>query len=215
MIRRFFGCIAGKVRNVAAAGAGLSAVALAAVALIHPDIVAHEKRVLVTYRDPIGVPTYCSGLTRGAVIGVVYSESQCIRLEQEELLYFAGVIERQVGRELPVETFAALISFVYNIGEGNFATSTARKKMQAGDIAGGCRAIAARSINAAGRCSGYGCGWAGGVMLPGLPPRREWEKTLCLEGLSDVEKPIVALEAAAVDRSGGLFDRLRRWLALA
>jgi len=66
---------------------------------------------------------------------------------------------------------AALIDFTYNLGAGNLAESTMRRKFNAGDYAGGCAELG-RWVK----------GRVGGVLvtLPGLVTRREADTWVCL-----------------------------------
>jgi lysozyme len=60
-----------------------------------------------------------------------------------------------------------MVSFIYNVGSGNFQASTLRRKIKAGDLAGAANEFP-RWV--------YG----GGRRLPGLVRRREAERTLFL-----------------------------------
>jgi lysozyme len=64
--------------------------------------------------------------------------------------------------------FDALVSFVFNLGVGNFRTSTLLKKLNAGDNDGAAQEFG-RWIH------------AGGKALPGLVRRREAERALFLK----------------------------------
>jgi len=66
--------------------------------------------------------------------------------------------------------FDALVSFVFNVGQGNFATSTLRKKLAFGDIAGAAAQID-RWIKATNKHGEK-------VTLPGLVTRRAAERAL-------------------------------------
>ena len=73
---------------------------------------------------------------------------------------------------IPPATRAALGSFVYNVGAGNFQSSTLLRKAKAGDLVGACNELP-RWV------------YAKGQKLNGLVRRREAERQLCLEGLSN------------------------------
>jgi lysozyme len=62
----------------------------------------------------------------------------------------------------------SLVSFVFNLGVGNFRTSTLLKKINAGDDDGAAQELV-RWIH------------AGGKALPGLVRRREAERTLFMK----------------------------------
>lgn len=67
------------------------------------------------------------------------------------------------------ETRAALYSFTYNVGAGNFKTSTLLQHINQGDTAGACDQLR-RWVN------------AGGQKWKGLMNRREVEREVCLWG---------------------------------
>lgn len=128
-----------------------------------------EGRSLVGYMDPVGIPTICYGHTATAKIGQTKTADECEVLLQQDL----GVALNAVDKELPdlaPETRAALGSFVYNVGEGAFRSSTLLRKARAGDMVGACNELP-RWV------------YAGGRVLNGLVRRREAERALCLAGL--------------------------------
>jgi lysozyme len=71
---------------------------------------------------------------------------------------------------IPGKSYVAFVSLTYNIGVGAFCRSTARKRLNRGDIRGACNA--AKWFNK-----------AGGRTIKGLVNRRAAEHRLCLEGL--------------------------------
>lgn len=132
---------------------------------------------------PGDVPTICHGHTKTAAMGQLRTDAECEALLAQDLTASFNVLARRVHVDLPPETWVALASFEFNIGEGNFAASTALKKINAGDIRGGCEAIATKVIGPDGICRGYGCGWSGGNMVKSLQKRRVTERDMCLKGL--------------------------------
>ncbi len=76
-------------------------------------------------------------------------------------------VNRLVTVPLTQNQFDALISFVFNLGIGNFRTSTLLKKLNAGDYTGAAKEFPP---------------WvrADGKQLPGLIKRRDAEKALFL-----------------------------------
>lgn len=143
------------------------------------------KQYLKAYLDVVGVPTACDGLTRyhgkPITIKMQFTEDQCETMLIEELLATATVVMKETPglarstdpaiehrREGP--RFAA-ISVTYNIGNGNYGPSTARRRFNAGDYPGGCTALT----------------WfnrAGGKINPGLQSRRQREYIKCTKGLA-------------------------------
>lgn len=153
------------LRNRIAAGA-LSGVIGMAGALV----VWFEGRALVAYLDPVGIPTICEGVTQGVRLGDVATPAECDALLEKELTIALSAVERQVRVPLPDARRAALASFVYNVGEGQFSRSTLLRKLNAGDAAGACAELS-RWV------------YAGGKQLAGLVKRRAAERELCEAGL--------------------------------
>lgn len=123
------------------------------------------------YRDPVGIATICYGHTATARMGQTLSQAECTDLLQADLGTAFAAVDRRAQVKLPPPTRAALASFVYNIGEGNFARSTLLRKLNAGDLRGACHELS-RWV------------YAGGRKLNGLVKRRATERELCLEGVA-------------------------------
>ena len=125
---------------------------------------------LRTYKDVVGIPTYCYGETQGAKMGQVYTKAQCDELLLRRLDEFAGKVEHCVKAPMSDRTLVAFTSFAYNVGAGGACGSTAFRLYNAGDRQGACRALGSWNK-------------AGGRVIPGLTARRARETKLCLEGL--------------------------------
>ena len=97
-----------------------------------------EGRSLVAYLDPVGIPTICEGVTLGVKLGDRATPAQCDQLLQRELRVALTAVDRQVRVPLPDTRRAALGSFVYNVGEGQFSSSTLLRLLNAGDARGAC-----------------------------------------------------------------------------
>ena len=123
------------------------------------------------YHDPVGIPTICYGHTATVRMGQTLSQAECTALLEEDLGDAFATIDRRAQVDLPPPTRAALASFVYNVGEGNFARSTLLRKLNRGDLRGACHELS-RWVYADGR------------KLNGLVKRRATERELCLSGLS-------------------------------
>lgn len=121
------------------------------------------------YKCPAGVWTIGYGTTR--IDGqAVKSGMTCTKYEAEQYMRsdlqpFAAAIKTLVKVPLSENQFAALLSFVYNIGPAAFASSTMLKKLNAGDWLG-ARNEFFRWIKAAGQT------------LTGLVKRRASESEL-------------------------------------
>ncbi len=129
---------------------------------------------LNAYLDIVGVPTICYGSTRGIKLGMRKTKSQCdalLRAEVEEyrLGWLRYVNDKAYAFYLPAERDAAYTSLAYNVGIRGAGRSTATRRLNSGNIRGGCAAI----------------GWwnrAGGRVVRGLVNRRSQETKLCLLG---------------------------------
>lgn len=145
-----------------------AAVALATTALIMP----WEGLSLRTYRDPIGILTYCYGETTDAVAGRTYTSDQCTAILEARVKGFEDSITHCLSGypALPTPTKAALISFTYNVGEGAACKSTLFRKVRLGDIRGACDELLRWTK-------------AGGRELKGLVNRRNAERRVCLQGV--------------------------------
>lgn len=117
------------------------------------------------YNDPVGIPT----IGYGHVILPGENFHNGITKAQAELMLDADIskahhaLVRQIpGVPLTQGQYDALISFVFNLGEGRFRDSTLRRKLLAMDYEGASQEFS-RWVN------------AGGRVLPGLVARRNDE----------------------------------------
>lgn len=123
---------------------------------------------LEAYKDAVGVATIGYGETHGVYMGMTITQERAEQL----LAARYNIVEAQVKALLKVPVtqnqLGALVSFAYNLGCGNLASSTLLKELNAGDPAN----IVAQQF---GR-------WdqAGGQVLPGLVARRAAEAKLFL-----------------------------------
>ncbi|WP_136067086.1 lysozyme [Modicisalibacter radicis] len=122
------------------------------------------------YQDPVGIPTICYGHTEGVQLGQTLDRDECRALLAEDLGDAFDAVDRRVEVDLPPRRRAALASFVYNVGETQFARSTLLRKLNDGDVRGACRELS-RWV------------YANGRKLAGLVKRRATERELCLIGL--------------------------------
>lgn len=118
-------------------------------------IVQHEGLKQTAYVDPVGVVTVCAGHTATAKLGQTLTKQQCAELLKQDVIHAERAVKRLVKVPLTQNQFDALVSFVFNVGEGNFAKSTLLRRINANDCWG-----AAQEFNR----------WvyAGGRVLPGL-----------------------------------------------
>lgn len=124
------------------------------------------------YVDVAGVLTDCYGNTHNVKRGSVRTKQECDALLHNE----AARIGQMLLKDQPkhdIKSLASGISFVYNIGDGAYRSSTYRKKLLAEDWEGACK-----EMNR----------WVyitqGGVKVKsrGLENRRKQEVKLCLTG---------------------------------
>lgn len=148
-----------------AAAAGGGALAIAAVLIPNFEGVEHQP-----YRDVVGVLTVCYGHTgKDIMLGKTYTEAECQALLSKDLHSVARQIDPYITVDIPEHTRAALYSFVYNVGAGNFKTSTLLYKLNQGDTQGACDQLRRWT-------------YAGGKQWRGLMTRREIEREVCTWG---------------------------------
>lgn len=125
---------------------------------------------LKAYPDPGtgGLPwTIGYGSTSGVTRNMVITEAQAEQMLAADLVRFERAVDRLVRVPVSQGQFDALVSFTYNVGEGNFTKSTLLRKLNAGDATGAAEQFP-RWVNAAGR------------VLPGLVKRRAAERAMFL-----------------------------------
>lgn len=100
-----------------------------------------EGTRLDAYRDIAGVLTICTGETRGVYPGQHATAEQCKDMTTVEAIKFLWSVDAVLKDHPPPARWAALADFAYNVGQGRFNSSTALRKLNRGDIAGGCAAL--------------------------------------------------------------------------
>lgn len=93
-------------------------------------IKAHEGLRQDAYLCPAGVPTIGYGHTHGVKMGDRITEEQAERLLIGDLIVAETEVNRY-GFDLTQNQFDALVSFVFNVGAGNFRSSTLLKRLKA------------------------------------------------------------------------------------
>lgn len=146
-----------------------------------PKAIAHigkwEDLELQAYLDKIARPpvwTICYGETRGVQAGDTSTKAECdamfaVRVKDFQTRLHVHFTAETLAARLPVARDIAYTSLAYNAGVGAISKSTAVRRLNAGDIVGGCEAI----------------GWwkkAGGRVIRGLVRRRSEEVEMCLKG---------------------------------
>jgi len=141
-----------------------------------PLVAKWEGKRNEAYPDIVGVWTICYGHTRDVRPGDVMNDAQCNALLRAELLEYREGLHRYfvaqtIASRLTPERDAAYTSTAYNVGIAGMGKSTATRRLNAGDIAGGCDALT----------------WwnkAGGRVVRGLVRRRADEFRLCMVGVA-------------------------------
>lgn len=144
-----------------------------------PLIAKWEGLRTTAYLDTIARPpvwTVCYGETKGVRAGDSYTKAQCDAMLAREVREYREGLHRYFTAQtkaarLTAKRDAAYTSLAYNAGISAIGKSTATRRLNAGDIRGGCEAL----------------GWwnkAGGRVVRGLASRRADEVRLCLYGLA-------------------------------
>jgi lysozyme len=98
-------------------------------------------------------------------LGMVITRDLAVDWLRADVRGAEAVVKRDVKVALNQEEYDALVDLVFNIGSGNFDTSTLLRKLNAGDMDGAIAEFARWNK-------------AGGIVLAGLVKRREAERAL-------------------------------------
>ena len=132
-------------------------------------ITSFEGCRLTAYQDSVGVWTIGYGHTSGVYHGMTITEEEAIAFLRQDLKTAENAVNSNVTYGINQNQFDALVSFTFNVGTGNFTSSTLLKKLNAGDVNGAANEFD-RWI------------YAGGQVLEGLVRRRAAEKQMFLSG---------------------------------
>lgn len=128
-----------------------------------------EQLRLTAYRDAVGVLTIGYGHTANVREGQRITEAQADAFLAEDVSWAEDAVLNGVTTPLTQNQFDALVSLVFNIGAGAFATSTIRRLLNAG--------LYREAAEEFPRWR-----YAKGKVLAGLVNRRAKERELFLEG---------------------------------
>ena len=122
---------------------------------------------ITAYLDSVGVPTIGYGHTKNVHLGLVITCQQAEEFLAQDLRVAESGVNHLVKVSLNDNQFAALVSFVFNLGTGAFSRSTLLRDLNAGNYS----AAADQFLR-----------WnrAGGRVLSGLTRRRQAERKLFL-----------------------------------
>lgn len=135
------------------------------------------------YRCPAGVWTIGFGHTEGVRPGMTVSEQEAEDLLRRDLADAGAQVERLVRVKLNAFQYAALTSFVFNVGAGSLAASTLLRRLNDGQY-DAVPIELAKWVKATNPKTGEK------VTLPGLVRRRSLEGELWLK--SEGEDPFLA-----------------------
>ncbi|HGJ5877878.1 MAG TPA: lysozyme [Arsenophonus nasoniae] len=127
---------------------------------------------LKPYFDGGGVLSVCYGHTGNDIArNRAYTKAECDKWLDDDLKEVKRAVDPLIKVSINTLTQAALYSFAYNVGVGNFAKSTLLKKLNADDRKGACDEMR-RWVHVDGR------------KWKGLMNRREIESVICYGDLS-------------------------------
>ena len=167
-----YGCLAVRDARVTPTKKAAAGIVLASASLV-AFVTGWEGNEETTYRDIVGVPTVCSGITdpKIAIPGKTYTEAECAALNAKEIEAYGERAIQCVTVPLSQGEYEAYASLTYNIGAGNFCRSTLVKKLNAGDRPGACQEILRWNR-------------AGGKVVRGLTNRRKAENAKCVDAIT-------------------------------
>lgn len=124
-----------------------------------------EGLSLKAYQDVVGVWTNGYGNTHNVIPGSTITLAQANSDLMSDLEGAEYVVNTVVTVPLTQNQFDALVDFVFNLGSGNFQSSTLLRKINAGDYSGAASEFPKWNH-------------AGGVVVSGLTKRRLAEQAL-------------------------------------
>lgn len=116
-------------------------------------------------RPTVGIGTLIDTDSEKYLLTATITESMAYELLKKDMNKFEDIIDNNVKVKLNQNQFDALCCFVYNVGGGNFKSSTLLKKLNLGDYIGASNQLLVWNK-------------AGGKVLSGLTSRRKDEKLL-------------------------------------
>lgn len=142
----------------------IASLALSASALV--GLAVFEGYSPTTYLDIVGIPTIGFGTTENVRPGQKIDPVAALQRKLSDIQKFEGALKQCVRVPLHQYEYDAYLQLAYNIGPGNFCSSSLVKKLNAEDYKGACQEILRWNR-------------AGGKVVRGLSKRREQEYKLC------------------------------------
>ncbi|MBV1842201.1 lysozyme [Photobacterium ganghwense] len=134
-------------------------------------IMDYEGCQLNAYQCSANVWTNGYGHTVGVTPNSVVTHDEVVGNLVSDVQSAEAVVDKWVTVPLQQHQFDAFVSFVFNVGAGNFQQSTLLKKLNAEDYTGACNELT-RWV------------YADGQRLSGLVRRRDAEREVCLNAHS-------------------------------
>lgn len=100
-----------------------------------------ELRLEAYLPTPNDVPTIGWGHTQGVKMGQTISRRQAQEYFEQDVAWVERALAKHIKVGLTQNQYDALASWVFNIGETNFASSTLLRKLNAGDYEGAAREL--------------------------------------------------------------------------
>lgn len=140
---------------------------------------------LNAYPDIAGLPTIGYGHTRNVCLGTSITPAQAIEFLRADLAERELQVTRVIRFPALQHQFDAMMSFVYNLGIGNFCKSGVLSHFNVGDFPQAAEAF---------------MHWneANGVVIAGLTRRRIAERTMFEQGIAAAYPPVAPVVIASV-----------------
>lgn len=134
----------------------------------------YEGLSLKTYKDPSGVKTVCYGHTQTASKVSSYHPVVCDGLLLRDTFDAMATVEQSLDYSLPSEVLLSLTSFVYNVGQTAYRSSTLLERLRYHRYEEACDELLRWK-------------YSKGVVLRGLERRRHSEWLQCRRGFDLVD----------------------------
>jgi lysozyme len=157
----------------------------AAVIIAAPLAAKWEGYAAKTYKDPVGIPTYCYGETENVSKDPmrIYAKTECMALLRKRMArdYAPKILQcipqfQQMPQDRARYIFGALIDASYNAGWAGVCRSPMKISIATGKLAAACNAMPGWYVTARDRRTGVR------KKLAGLVNRRIDEARVCLKG---------------------------------